>query len=167
MHKLVQAYSQRYGIPFETLIPLMDLLVVSPGIRIEHPAIERAKALGVEVVGEIEYAYRESTGLLLALTGTNGKTTTTALLEHVLLSAGKTAKACGNYGYPLSEVALMEPQPEFAVLEVSSFQMETIIDFKPEVAIWLNFAPDHMDRYTKVEYDPVAEMREIADIFIK
>ena len=73
----------------------------------------------------------------VVVTGTNGKTTTTALLEHVLQSAGKTAKACGNYGYPLCEVALMEPQPEFAVLEVSSFQMETIADFRPEVAIWL------------------------------
>ena len=128
-----------------------DLVVLSPGIEGDIPWTLAFTAHGAPLIGETELAWHYYSGRIIAITGTNGKTTTTALLEHVLLSAGKTAKACGNYGYPLSEVALMEPQPEFAVLEVSSFQMETIIDFKPEVAIWLNFAPDHMDRYTKVE----------------
>ena len=128
-----------------------DIVILSPGIEGDIPWTLAFTAHGAPLIGETELAWHYYNGRIIAITGTNGKTTTTALLEHVLLSAGKSAKACGNYGYPLSEVALMEPQPEFAVLEVSSFQMETIIDFKPEVAIWLNFAPDHMDRYTRVE----------------
>ena len=128
-----------------------DMVILSPGIEGDIPWTLAFTAHGAPLIGETELAWHYYQGRIIAITGTNGKTTTTALLEHVLLSAGKTAKACGNYGYPLSEVALMEPQPEFAVLEVSSFQMETIADFRPEVAIWLNFAPDHMDRYTTVE----------------
>ena len=128
-----------------------DMVILSPGIEGDIPWTLAFTAHGAPLIGETELAWHFYDGRIIAITGTNGKTTTTALMEHVLLSAGKTAKACGNYGYPLSEVALMEPQPEFAVLEVSSFQMETIVDFRPEVAIWLNFAPDHMDRYTKVE----------------
>ena len=128
-----------------------DLVVLSPGIEGDIPWTLAFTAHGAPLIGETELAWHYYGGRIIAITGTNGKTTTTALLEHVLISAGKTAKACGNYGYPLSDVALMEPQPEFAVLEVSSFQMETIVHFRPEVAIWLNFAPDHMDRYTKVE----------------
>ena len=128
-----------------------ELVVLSPGIEADIPWTLAFTAHGAPLIGETELGWHYYKGRIIAITGTNGKTTTTALLEHVLLAAGKTAKACGNYGYPLSEVALMEPQPEFAVLEVSSFQMETIVDFKPEVAIWLNFAPDHMDRYTRVE----------------
>jgi len=136
-----------------------DLVVLSPGIEADIPWTLAFTCAGAPIIGEIELGYRYFTGRIIAITGTNGKTTTTALLEHVLQSAGKTAKACGNYGYPLCEVALMEPQPEFAVLEVSSFQMETIADFRPEVAIWLNFAPDHMDRYTRVEDYFNAKMR--------
>ena len=136
-----------------------DLVVLSPGIEGDIPWTLAFTAHGAPLIGETELAWHYYGGRIIAIAGTNGKTTTTALLEHVLQSAGKTAKACGNYGYPLCEVALMEPQPEFAVLEVSSFQMETIADFRPEVAIWLNFAPDHMDRYTRVEDYFNAKMR--------
>ncbi|MBR3925845.1 MAG: UDP-N-acetylmuramoyl-L-alanine--D-glutamate ligase [Akkermansia sp.] len=128
-----------------------EIVVLSPGIEADIPWTLAFTCAGAPIIGEIELGYHFYTGRIIAITGTNGKTTTTALLEHVLLQAGRTAKACGNYGYPLCELALLPEQPEFAVLEVSSFQMETIIDFRPEVAIWLNFAPDHMDRYTKVE----------------
>lgn len=128
-----------------------DLVVISPGIEADIPWTLAFAGQGVPIIGETELAFAFYRGRIIAITGTNGKTTTTALIEHILLHAGRTAKACGNYGYPLSEVALMQPQPDFAVLEVSSFQMETIVDFRPEVAIWLNFAPDHMDRYHSVE----------------
>lgn len=128
-----------------------DLVVISPGIEADIPWTLAFTCQGAPLIGETELAFHFYTGRIIAITGTNGKTTTTALIEHILRHAGQEAKACGNYGYPLSEVALMQPQPTFAVLEVSSFQMETIIDFRPEVAIWLNFAPDHMDRYKKVE----------------
>ncbi len=128
-----------------------ELVVLSPGIEADIPWTLAFTCAGAPIIGEIELGYCYYKGRIIAITGTNGKTTTTALLEHILLQAGKTAKACGNYGYPFCDVAMEENAPEFAVLEVSSFQMETIHSFRPEVAIWLNFAPDHMDRYTKVE----------------
>ena len=128
-----------------------ELVVLSPGIEADIPWTLAFTCAGAPIIGEIELGYCYFKGRIIAITGTNGKTTTTALLEHILLQAGKTAKACGNYGYPFCDVAMEENAPEFAVLEVSSFQMETIHSFRPEVAIWLNFAPDHMDRYTKVE----------------
>ena len=128
-----------------------ELVVLSPGIEADIPWTLAFTCAGAPIIGEIELGYCYYKGRIIAITGTNGKTTTTALLEHILLQAGKTAKACGNYGYPFCDVAIDENAPEIAVLEVSSFQMETIHSFRPEVAIWLNFAPDHMDRYTKVE----------------
>ena len=88
---------------------------------------------------------------LVGITGTNGKTTTTSLVEKILLRAGKTAVACGNYGVPVAEILLRDSVPDVLALEVSSFQLETIRDFHPDVAVWLNFAPDHMDRYKSVE----------------
>ena len=128
-----------------------DLVVLSPGIEADIPWTLAFTCAGAPVIGEIELGYHFYTGRIIAITGTNGKTTTTALIEHILNAAGHSAKACGNFGFPFCELPLMEEQPEFAVLEVSSFQMETIQAFRPEVAIWLNFAPDHMDRYKKVE----------------
>ena len=129
-----------------------DLIILSPGIEADIPwTLSFAAPKNAPIIAETELAWHFYTGRIIAITGTNGKTTTTALLEHILTHAGHSAVACGNYGLPLSEVVLMEPQPEFAVLEVSSFQMETIVHFRPEIAIWLNFAPDHMDRYTRVE----------------
>lgn len=128
-----------------------DLVVISPGIEANTPWSLAFTCAGAPIIGEVELASRYFHGRIIAITGTNGKTTTTALIEHILTAAGRTAKACGNYGYPFCEVALADPQPEFAVLEISSFQLETIASFKPEVAVWLNFAPDHMDRYKTVE----------------
>ena len=128
-----------------------ELVVLSPGIEADIPWTLAFTCAGAPIIGEIELGYNYFNGKIIAITGTNGKTTTTALLEHILLQAGKTAKACGNYGYPFCDVVMEAEQPEIAVLEVSSFQMETIHAFCPDVAIWLNFAPDHMDRYTKVE----------------
>ena len=136
-----------------------DLVVISPGIEADKPWALAFTCAGAPIIGEMELAFRYFSGRIIAITGTNGKTTTTALIEHILLHAGRSAKACGNYGYPLSEVVLEDPQPEFAVLEVSSFQLETIQSFKPEVAVWLNFAPDHMDRYTKVNDYHEAKLR--------
>ncbi len=128
-----------------------ELVVISPGIEADTAWTLSFASAGAPIIGETELAFAFCHARIIAITGTNGKTTTTALVEHILRAAGHTAIACGNYGYPLSAVVMEEPQPEFAVLEVSSFQMETIVNFRPEVAVWLNFAPDHMDRYRKVE----------------
>ena len=125
----------------------LDLLVVSPGVPVEHPAIEKAKALGVEVVGEIEYAYRESTGLLLAVTGTNGKTTTVTLLGEIFKNAGRTTHVVGNIGTPYSG-AVPEMRPgDVTVCEISSFMMETSSRFHPAVSAVLNISEDHMNRH--------------------
>lgn len=129
----------------------LDLLVVSPGIRIEHPAIERAKALGVEVVGEVEYAYRESTGLLLAVTGTNGKTTTVTLLGEIFKNAGRKTYVVGNIGTPYSGAVPQMRAGDVTVCEISSFMMETSKKFHPAVAAVLNISEDHMDRHKTME----------------
>ncbi len=140
-----------------------DLIIISPGIQADTAwARSFCEAPGAILMGETELAYRFFKGQIIAITGTNGKTTTTALIEHILQNNGLKATACGNYGTPLSEVIIAEMKGEpcdYAVLEVSSFQMETIIDFRPELAIWLNFAPDHMDRYCKVSDYHDAKLR--------
>ena len=129
----------------------LELLVVSPGIRVEHPAIERAKALGIEVVGEVEYAYRESTGQLLAVTGTNGKTTTTTLVGEIFKNAGRTTWVVGNIGAPYSAAVPKMRPGDVTVCEISSFMMETASQFHPSVAAVLNISEDHMDRHKTMD----------------
>lgn len=124
-----------------------DLLVVSPGIDTFGPMVAAFSKGAAEVIGEVELAYRNYHGRIIAITGTNGKTTTTELIERILTVAGKTIVACGNYGVPACEVVMRDPVPEVLALELSSFQLETIVDFRADVAVWLNFAADHMDRY--------------------
>ena len=128
-----------------------DLVVISPGIETDCPFVKSFGREGVETIGEMELASRFYRGKIIAITGTNGKTTTTSLVEKILLRALKKAVACGNYGVPMAEVLLRDAVPDVLALEVSSFQLETIRNFHPDVAVWLNFAPDHMDRYTAVE----------------
>ena len=128
-----------------------DLVVISPGIETDCPFVKSFGREGVETIGEMELASRFYRGKIIAITGTTATTTTTSLVEKILLRAGKKAVACGNYGVPMAEVLLRDAVPDVLALEVSSFQLETIRDFHPDVAVWLNFAPDHMDRYTAVE----------------
>ena len=129
----------------------LDALIVSPGIPVDHPAVVTAKSLGVEVMGEIEYAYRESTGLLLAITGTNGKTTTTTLVGEIFKNAGKTTHVVGNIGTPYSgAIAEMKPE-DVTVCEISSFMMETSRDFHPAICAVLNISEDHLNRHGTME----------------
>lgn len=128
-----------------------QLVVISPGIETDSPFVRAFAASADELIGETELASRFYPGTIIAITGTNGKTTTTALIEAILLRAGRKAVACGNYGIPLSEILVNGERPDILAMEVSSFQMETIRDFHPQISIWLNFAPDHMDRYKTVE----------------
>lgn len=128
-----------------------DLLVVSPGIDTYGPYVAAFAQHAGEVIGEVELAARCYTGKIVGITGTNGKTTTTELVARILHHAGLGGDACGNYGVPFAEVVMKENVPAAVALELSSFQLETIRELRPEVAIWLNFAPDHMDRYPTVE----------------
>lgn len=128
-----------------------DLTVLSPGIALSWPIAQVFAAVSTELVGEIEFAFRANTAPVIAITGTNGKTTTTSLITAMLKGAGLKAVAAGNIGLPFSEVVLSGENYDWIVLELSSFQLETISTFSSPIAIWLNFAPDHMDRYDAVE----------------
>ena len=135
----------------ENLLEGMDALIVSPGIPVEHPAIVRAKALGIEVMGEVEYAFRESAGLLLAITGTNGKTTTTTLVGEIFKAAGRRTFVVGNIGEPYSGSAAQARVDDVTVCEISSFQMETASTFHPSICAVLNISEDHLNRHGTME----------------
>lgn len=136
-----------------------DLLVVSPGIDTYGSYVAAFSSQTVEVIGEVEFAARYFTGKIVGITGTNGKTTTTELIERILSHAALGGAACGNYGVPFTEVVLQGNPPAVVSLELSSFQLETISTLHPVVAVWLNFAPDHMDRYPTVEAYRAAKLR--------
>ncbi len=136
-----------------------DLLVVSPGIDTFGPLVAAYSANAAEMIGETEFASRYFKGRIVGITGTNGKTTTTELVERILKAGGYDAAPCGNYGTPLSEIVMRDPVPSAVSLELSSFQLETILSFRPDVSIWLNFAPDHMDRYPTVQAYYDAKLR--------
>ena len=136
-----------------------NFLVVSPGIDTYGSYVAAFSARTGEVIGEVELAARFYQGKIIGITGTNGKTTTTELVERILSHASLGGTACGNYGTPFAEVVLQSNPPEVVSLELSSFQLETIRTLHPVVAIWLNFAPDHMDRYPTVEAYRAAKLR--------
>ncbi len=122
-------------------------VVISPGVPHDLPWLNEARERGIEVMGEMELAFREVETPIIAVTGTNGKTTTTALIAHILNANGITAWTGGNIGDPLSHFAVEGRRAEWIVLEVSSFQLETVKTFHPKVAMILNLAEDHLDRY--------------------
>ncbi len=136
-----------------------DLLVVSPGIDTYGPYVAAFSGQTAEVIGEVELAARFYQGKIIGITGTNGKTTTTELVARILAHAALGGTACGNYGTPFAEVVLQANPPAVVSLELSSFQLETISTLHPVVAIWLNFAPDHMDRYPTVAAYRAAKLR--------
>jgi len=140
-----------------------SMVVVSPGVPWELPELEAARAEGVPVVAEIELAFRHLEGRLAAITGTKGKSTTTAALGAMLREAGLDARVGGNIGAPL--IGLVDgstPATAFAV-EVSSFQLEGTLRFRPHVAVWLNLSPDHLDRHPSLAAYVAAKARVFAN----
>lgn len=124
-----------------------DLIVVSPGVPMETPEVQQAQALGLPVIGELELASRFLAGHVVAITGSNGKTTTTTLTGKIFADAGLPTLVGGNIGLPVIEL-VAESKPEtWDVLEVSSFQLETVATFRPKIAVILNITPDHLDRH--------------------
>jgi UDP-N-acetylmuramoylalanine--D-glutamate ligase len=128
-----------------------DLVVTSPGISPFAEVRQAVTAAGIRTIAEVELAYRSLTGRVIAITGTNGKTTTTQLTTHLLTSAGIDAEAVGNVGRPLSECALAEHQPDWVVVELSSFQLADLDSFESEIGVLLNLSPDHLDRYRDID----------------
>jgi len=129
------------------LLDQVDLVVVSPGVPSNSIPLRYAERAGAEVIGEIELAYRFLKGRTVAITGTNGKTTTTTLIAALLRDAGLTTQVGGNIGTPLISLTETSSDEGWTVAEVSSFQLETIREFHPTVAVVLNVTPNHMDRY--------------------
>jgi UDP-N-acetylmuramoylalanine--D-glutamate ligase len=126
------------------------LLVVSPGIPPDAPLLRDPRLAHVPWTSELEFAFRHLKPPVIAVTGTNGKSTVTAWIAHMLRQAGTEAVAAGNIGLPLSEVALSEQPPEWVVVEASSYQLGRIDTFAPRVGVVTNLAPDHLDRYPNV-----------------
>lgn len=129
-----------------------DLIIVSPGIPPTNVIRQGAQAYGVECIGELEFAWRHCNNPIIAITGTNGKTTTTALTTHILNSAGRTALAVGNIGVPLSDVVAESNPDTIFVAEVSSYQLDTCTTFAPNVACILNITPDHVTYHGSFEH---------------
>jgi UDP-N-acetylmuramoylalanine--D-glutamate ligase len=128
-----------------------DLIVVSPGVPADAPQLVQARKLGEQVIGEIELAARFLSGPIVAITGANGKTTTTSLAGAILTTGNLPTLVGGNIGTPAISLADQAGASTWIVLEVSSFQLETIVDFRPRIAVILNITPDHLDRHKTFE----------------
>ncbi|HMB48300.1 MAG TPA: Mur ligase family protein, partial [Afifellaceae bacterium] len=134
--------------PWETV----DSLVLAPGVPLTHPKphpiVGLAQGAGVEIICDIELLYRELAGKarFVAITGTNGKSTTTALMGHVLKASGMQVQVGGNIGVSALDLEAGGSDPVF-VIEMSSYQLDLIEDFRPDIALWLNLTPDHLDRH--------------------
>ena len=128
-----------------------DVAVLSPGVPTDLPVVERMRAQNVCIWGEIELAAHFAKGKIAAITGTNGKTTTTALVGSILREYYKSVFVVGNIGIPFTSVALDTTEDSVIAAEISSFQLETTIDFQPEVSAVLNVTPDHLDRHGTME----------------
>ena len=124
-----------------------DLIVVSPGVPSDQPQLQHARALGIPVIGEVELASRFLQGKIIAITGSNGKTTTTTLVGEILAKSGKKTLVGGNIGMPVISLVGQSSPDHLLVLEISSFQLETIQQFRPWIAAILNITPDHLDRH--------------------
>ena len=121
-----------------------DLIVVSPGVPLDTPELVQVKNFGLPVIGELELAARFLKGKMLAVTGSNGKTTTTALLGEILEAAGLPTLVGGNIGVPVVGLIDESTYESWSVLEVSSFQLESTVEFHPAIAVILNITPDHL-----------------------
>jgi UDP-N-acetylmuramoylalanine--D-glutamate ligase len=128
-----------------------DLIVVSPGVPLSTPELVQVRNLGLPIIGELELAARFLKGKVLAITGSNGKTTTTTLCGEIFSAAGLNPLVAGNIGLPVIDVVDQSTESAWSVLEVSSFQLETTESFHPHVAVILNITPDHLDRHGTFE----------------
>ena len=156
---------RKAGVAFELgghrqeLILEADLIVPSPGVPADGPLLQFARSKGVTIWSEIELAYRFLKGRLIGITGSNGKTTTTSLIEHILRSAGLSTILAGNIGTPLISCVEKSSDKTITVAELSSFQLELIEKFRPSISVFLNLTPDHLDRHHTLESYGAAKAR--------
>jgi len=131
---------------------ISKLIIVSPGVPWDIPILAKARELGMETIGEMELAWRHLQDIpWVGITGTNGKTTTTALTAAIFQTAGLNAPACGNIGYAACEVALSRKKPDWIIGEISSYQIESSVTLAPRIGIWTTFTPDHLARHKTLE----------------
>jgi len=143
----------------EATFVAQDLIIPSPGVPADSPLLQDARAKGVSIWSEIELAYRFLKGRLIGITGSNGKTTTTSLIEHILRNAGFSTILAGNIGTPLISCVEKASDKTIAVAELSSFQLELIETFRPDISVFLNLTPDHLDRHRTLEAYGAAKAR--------
>jgi len=136
-----------------------DLIVISPGVPFDMPQLARARARGVPIIGEVELAYRFLRGNIVAVTGSNGKTTTTTLAGAVIAASGRDTLVGGNIGTPAISFVEAATDQTWIVLEISSFQLESAVEFRPKIAAVLNVTPDHLDRHYTLENYVAAKAR--------
>jgi UDP-N-acetylmuramoylalanine--D-glutamate ligase len=136
-----------------------DLIVVSPGVPLETPEVAQAAALDMPIMGELELASRFLSGQIVAITGSNGKTTTTTLIGQIFEDAGLPTRVGGNIGLPVIDLVAESTAETWNILEVSSFQLETVEQFLPRIALVLNITPDHLDRHKTFERYAAAKAR--------
>lgn len=157
VEKLLAQFEETEGIRVvlgelnDKILEDIDLMVISPGIPIDSTLANKVRDKGIAIWSEIELAYQAGEGNLAAITGTNGKTTTTSLVGEIFSNYTKNSFTVGNIGIPYTEVALKMDEDSYTVAEVSSFQLETIVDFKPHVSAVLNVTPDHLNRHYTID----------------
>lgn len=135
----------------EEYINKLDLVVLSPGVPTDLPVVNRMRDKKVPVWGEVELAYYKAQGKIAAITGTNGKTTTTSLVGDIMKTFYQEVFVVGNIGIPYTDISVKTTEDSVTVIEMSSFQLETIVDFKPHVSAILNITPDHLNRHHTME----------------
>ncbi|HEY1655518.1 MAG TPA: UDP-N-acetylmuramoyl-L-alanine--D-glutamate ligase [Candidatus Tumulicola sp.] len=160
-----EGFGARFVLPREigTVLGGLTSAILSPGIPPTSPVVRTLNGVNVPVIGEIELAYRLCQAPVVAVTGTKGKSTTTALIGHLLRACGANVRVGGNIGNPLIREVIGTEPGDWIVAEVSSFQLETIRAFKPRVAVLLNVAPDHLDRYYSMDEYAEAKYRIFAN----
>ncbi len=161
-HEVVAVDKKAEGIPSDSEeFPLEDIgqVILSPGAPLSHPLVQKALRANIEVIGEIELGFRYLRNRCFGITGSNGKTTTVLLTAHILKGAGKKARALGNVGESLTGYLLQHDPDEILIIELSSFQLETLKARCLEVAVVLNITPNHLDRYPSMEVYVEAKAR--------
>ena len=136
-----------------------DLIVVSPGVPMSTPVLTQVRAMGAHLIGELELGVEFLQGEVIGVTGSNGKTTTTSLLGEILKAAGRPTLVGGNIGLPVTALVAESTAESWSVIEVSSFQLETVETFRPRIAVVLNITPDHLDRHGSFETYAAAKAR--------
>ena len=159
-----QGISYSFGQEYHELLTTADLIVISPGVAVASTSLDDARRAGIPIIAEIELAFPHLAGRLVGVTGTNGKSTTVTMAGMMLEQAGIPVRLGGNLGTPLSQIALdclrgIYPIPVYVIAELSSFQLETIDQFTPWLAVILNITGDHMDRYSSFHDYVMAKAR--------